>query len=57
MHTTKFKKKSYRIFIQQKIQKYMLVCILALIINLLKLQEVGQYFKILKKNHFVFFQY
>ena len=58
MHTAKsFKnKKSYCIFIQQrKFQKYVLACILALITNLLKSQELGQYFKKKLKKYFVFF--
>jgi hypothetical protein len=36
-------------------KKYVLACILALITNLLKSQELGQYFKNSKKNYFVFF--
>jgi len=55
MHTAKSLKKNklnaYCIFIQQKkFQKYVLACILALITSLLKLRELGQYFKIFKKN-------
>ena len=53
MHTTKSpedKKKSYYIFIQQnKIQKYVLACILTLITSLLNSQELGQYSKNNKK--------
>jgi len=58
MHTAKSlkNKKSYCIFIQQrKIQKYVLACILALIISLLKSQELDQYLKNSKKNYFIFF--
>jgi len=59
MHTVKSlkNKKSYCIFIQQrKIQKYVLACILALIItSLLKSQELGQYFKNFKKNYLIFY--
>jgi len=53
MHTTKSlkNKKSYCIFIQQrKFKKYVIACILALITSLLKLRELGQYFKNFKKN-------
>jgi len=45
MHPSLLKKKSHHIFIQQKFKKYVLACILALITNLLKWQELGQYFK------------
>ena len=60
MHTAKSpedKKKSYYIFIQQKKnQKYVLACILTLIItSLLKSRELGQYFKIFKKNYLIFY--
>jgi hypothetical protein len=60
MHTAKFLKKIKKIIlyfhITKKIsKKYVLACILALITNLLKSQELGQYFKNSKKNYFVFF--
>jgi hypothetical protein len=43
-------KKNHIIFSYKKIQKYVLVCILALITSLLKSRELDQYFKNFKKN-------
>jgi hypothetical protein len=51
MHMTKYLKEKNIIsyFHTTKIQKYVLACILALITNLLKSRELGQYFKNNKK--------
>jgi len=56
MHTAKsLKEKNYIIFSYNKEnfkKKNVLACILALITNLLKSQELGQYFKKIQKNIF-----
>jgi hypothetical protein len=50
-HTAKYLKKNIiSYFRTTKIQKFVLACIWALITNLLKSQELGQYFKNSKKN-------
>jgi hypothetical protein len=55
MHTTKhLKKKSYHIFIQPKLKKYVWTCILTLITSLLKPRELGQNFKKTPKKLFYF---
>jgi len=39
---------------KENLKKYILACILALITSLLKLRELGQYFKNLKNNFVLF---
>jgi hypothetical protein len=53
----KLKKIHHNVFSNNKenFKKYVLACILALIISLLKPQELGQYFKNSEKKLFCFF--
>jgi len=59
MHTAKSLKEKITSYFHttKKTSKknYVLACILALITSLLKSRELGQYFKKIQKNYFVFF--